>query len=264
MDFEEQTSQSSTPISPATHTFYSLAPLHLSPAPNSGSKTQFLQPGGSARINFFSLPCEIRKKIYERVLIVAHPVYLFQEPGSRVETFVPDKPFRWLSLLHTNCLIHSETIPVLYGMNNFCLVDTTPQQVGLLKDFLNCIGSVNAGLLSHLCINFPVTEHIVDQPGKVKLRDDSLQTLKLLRERCINLTTLETLIHRRNSKGLVVTEQASSQFIQDGLSQFNSQLKAISSLNKVIVRVHEGTPTPSVLEMMQGLGWIVRRGQRNQ
>ncbi|MCJ1439227.1 hypothetical protein MMC27_008618 [Xylographa pallens] len=259
MDVEEKTSQTSTPISPAT----SLAPQYPSPAPSSGSKSQSLQPAGSAGINFFSLPREIREKIYERVLIVAHPIYLFQEPGSRVEAFAPDKPFRWLSLLYTDRLIHKEATPVLYGMNNFCLVDTTPQQIGLLQDFLKCIGFVNAGLLSHLCINFPVTENVGGQTGKVKLRDDSLHSLKLLRDQCTNLTILETFVHRKNSKGLVYADQDNSQFIQDGLSQINSQFKAISSLNKVIVRIHEGTPIPSVIEMMQGLGWVVLRGHRN-
>ena len=56
--------------------------------------------------------------------------------------------------------MHNEVIPVLYGMNNFSLVDSTPKQVGLVQTFFDCIGSVNAGLLSHLCINFPVAESI--------------------------------------------------------------------------------------------------------
>lgn len=45
---------------------------------------------------------EIRNKSYRRMLVVAHPVFLFQDAGSRVETFAPDRPFRWLSLLYTN------------------------------------------------------------------------------------------------------------------------------------------------------------------
>ena len=193
------------------------------------------------------------------MLVVAHPVFLFQDAGSRVETFAPDRPFRWLSLLYTNRQIHSEAIPVLYGVNIFSFVDSTPQQVGLLQAFLDCIGSVNAGSLSHLCINFPVLESIEDQPGKAKLREDSLQSLKLLREKSTNLTTLETFIHSKNSKGVTKTDRDNPQLNQDGLSQIDAQLKAIPSLNRVIVRIFDGTPTPSVIDLMQGLGWVVLR-----
>ena len=261
MDSEEETFQTSTTISPASRTSHPLTPQDLPPAPGSRPKRASLQPARSARITFFSLPREIRHKVYKRVLIVAHPVFLFQDAGSRVETFAPDKPFQWLSLLYTNRQMHSEAIPVLYGMNIFSLVDTTPQQAGLLQSFLSCIGSMNAGLLSHICINFPVAESIEGQPGKFKLRDDSLQSLKLLREKCSYLTTLETFIHSKNSKGLIKTDQDNSQSIQDGLSQIDAQLKTIPSLNRVIVRIHDGTLTPSVIELMQGLGWVVSRSR---
>ncbi len=264
MDSEEKTFQISTTTSPTTGTSHSLAPQHLLPVPGSGPKRAFSQWARSAGIGFFSLPREIRNKIYNIVLIVAHPVYLFRDAGSRVETFAPDRPFRWLSLLYTNRQTHSEAIPVLYGMNNFSLVDTTPQQLGLLESFVDCIGSVNAGLLSHLCINFPVAESIDGQPGKVKLRDDSLQSLKLLREKFTKLTTLEIFVHSKGSKGLIRTDQDNSQFIQDGLSQIDAQLKTIPSLNRVIVRVFDETPIPSVIELMQGLGWAVLRSHGKQ
>ena len=227
--------------------------------PGSRPRSVLSQPVGSAGTSFFSIPRAIRNNIYERVLIVAHPVFHFQDAGSRVETFAPDRPFRWLSLLYTNRQMHNEAIPVLYGMNNFSLVDSTPKQVGLVQTFFDCIGSVNAGLLSHLCINFPVAESIEGQPGNVKVRDDSLQTLKLLRGKSTNLTTLETFIYGRTSMGLTETDQDNSQFTQDGLSQINAQLKAIPSLNRVIVRILGETLTLPVIESMQGLGWVILR-----
>lgn len=155
--------------------------------------------------------------------------------------------------------MHNEAIPVLYGMNKSSLVDSTPRQVGLLQAFLDCIGSVNAGLLSHLCINFPVAESTEGQPGKIKLRDDSLQTLKLLQEKSTNLTTLETFIYGKNSMGGIEIDQDNLQFIQDGSSEIDAELKAIPSLNRVIIRVSGETPTLSVIESMQGLGWVVLR-----
>jgi hypothetical protein len=81
--------------------------------------------------------------------------------------------------------------------------------------------------------------------------------LKLLQEKFANLTTLETFIYGKNSMGLTETDQDNSQLIQDGLSQIDAQLKDIPSLNRFIVRIWGETPTLSVIELMQGLGWVV-------
>ena len=264
MDSEGKGFQILTTTSPTTRTSHSLAPQHLLPVLGSGPTRAFSQRAGSAGIGFFGLPRHIRNKIYNIVLTVAHPVYLFQDAGSRVETFAPDRPFRWLSLLYTNRQTHSEAIPVLYGMNNFSLVDTTPQKLGLLESFLDCIGSVNAGLLSHLCINFPVIESIDGQPGKLRLRDDSLQSLMFLREMSTKLTTLEFSVHSKSSKGLIRMDQDNIQLIQGGLLQIDAHLKTIPSLNRVIIRVFGETPAPSVVDFMQGLGWIVLRSHGKQ
>ncbi|KAK7397524.1 hypothetical protein QQX98_013108 [Neonectria punicea] len=219
-------------------------------------------PRGS--ISFASLPKGIRQDIYKRALVVAHPIYLFQDKASRVETFAPDKPARWLALLYVNRQVYSEARAVLYGMNRFTLVDTTQQQVGLLRSFLNCIGSMNAGLVSHLAINFPVVERMEDQPGvrEVKIRDDGLQSLTLLQEKCTNLMTLETFIHNQNSSFLTETDEDGSQLVQEALPRIDTQLKAIPSLKKIIVRVYIGTLPPLVMDLMRGLGWVILFGDR--
>jgi hypothetical protein len=77
--------------------------------------------------NFLGLPKGIRNDIYEKVLAVLHPLYLFQEPKSRVETFAPEKPSRWLALLLTNRQICREASVILYRVTHFHLVDTTQQ-----------------------------------------------------------------------------------------------------------------------------------------
>jgi hypothetical protein len=140
-------------------------------------------------------------------------------------------------------------------------MDTTQQQGGLLKSFLNGIGSVNAGLLSHLCINFPIAESVDGQPGEVMLGEDDLYSLKLLQEKCTKLTTLETLIYSQNSRRLINPSHDDSQFIREALSKIDAQLKAIPSLKKIIVRSYNGTPAPLVMELMQGLGWAILPGR---
>ncbi|KAH7157746.1 hypothetical protein B0J13DRAFT_180102 [Dactylonectria estremocensis] len=147
-------------------------------------------------------------------------------------------------------------------MNRFILVDETQQQVGLLRSFLNGIGSVNAGLLTHLSINFPVTESTEDQPSEVEIREDGLQSLRLLQASCTNLTTLETFAHGQNSRFLTEADEDSSQLVQEGLPQIDSQVKAIPSLKNIIVRVYVRTLPLSIIELMQGLGWVVIFGDR--
>ncbi len=215
------------------------------------------QSTSPATAGFCSLPREIRENIYKAVLIVDHPLYLFGGPGSRVESFAPDKPFRWLALLYMNRQIYNEARVVLYNMNSFTLMDTTQHQADLLQCFLDCIGPRNASLLSHLCINFPLIEGIKDQPETVKLSKDSLQSLKLLEENFASLTTLETLIHGGKYTGLIKACQYNSAFVREALSHIDTHIKAVSSLNRFIIRIYDRSPMPSVIESMRGLGWIV-------
>jgi hypothetical protein len=104
------------------------------------------------------------------------------------------------------------------------------------------------------------------QPGKIVLREDDLRSLKLLQEKCIKLTTLETLVHSHNSVGLAKASQDSddSQFIQDAFSQIDGQLKAIPSLSKTIVGFYKGRPAPEVVEVMQRLWWMICLGDKGQ
>jgi hypothetical protein len=245
------------------HMSNTVSPVSRFPARDSSPKTgsrlgmAFSQRTSSLAISFFTLPREIRNDIYRRVLVVAHPLFLFQDTGSRVETFAPDRPFRWPALLYTNRQVHDEASAVLYGLNHFTFEVEMQHQFGPLQSFLNCIGPVNAGLLSHLSINFPVAESVEGQPGKVTLREDDLRSLKLLQEKCTHLTTLETLVYSQNSRRLINASHDDSQFIREALSQINAQLKAISTLREIIVKFNDGHPTPSVMELMQDLGWVV-------
>ena len=73
------------------------------------------------------------------------------------------------------------------------------------------------------------------------------------------LTTLEFSVHSKISKGLIRLGQDNLQLIQDELLQIDTQLKTIPPLDRVVVRTFGETPAPSVIEFMQGLGWVVLR-----
>jgi hypothetical protein len=178
------------------------------------------QSASSALINFLDLPVHIRNKNYQRVLIVLlHPLYLFQDPGSPVGAFAPDKPQQWLALLHTNRQISIEASAVLYRVNHFELVDITKRQIGVLRSFLDCVGSVNAASLSP-------SMHQISNRGDYK-----------------------------NFGFFTKTDQ----FLREAFSQIDAQLKAIHSLQRIIIRVEaqSGVLTSSAKDMMQRLGWLV-------
>lgn len=208
------------------------------------------------RADFLTLTHDIRKKIYNELFVVDHPIILYQHIGSKaVQTLLPDQPPQWLALLYTNRQIHDEGIAVLYGSNNFTFIDRTQHQAKLLQCFFNSINSVNAGLLTQICINFPVVQDVEGQPGKVKLAEDDVNTLKLLRENCTSLTILETLIHSRNSRRLISPSQDDKQFLREAMSQIDPQLKSIRTLNTVAVKCYTGLPSPLIIESMREFGW---------
>jgi hypothetical protein len=216
-------------------------------------------------LGFLRLPIEIRNDIYQRVLTLSNPLYLFQDPGSRVETFSPEIHSQWLAFLYINRQIYYEARAVLYGRNHFTLmeVEIAQHRSSLLKSFINTIGPLNAGFLSHISISFPATENrktSEDQPGKIRLREDSLQSLQLLQTQCTRLRTLETLVSGKNYTNLI---KADNQFAREALSEVNAQFRGIASLNKIIVRIYSGTPSPSTREFMQGLGWVVLLSNRS-
>jgi hypothetical protein len=210
----------------------------------------------SACVGFFSLPIEIRNDIYKRILVLPHPIHLFQDPGCAVQSFLPEKPYEWLALLYTNRQISEEARAVLYGSNKFSFeeVESWKPQGSLLNSFLSCIGSVGAGSLSSLSMNFPATEQIEGRSGEIEIRDDSLQSLRLLQNKCIKLNTLEILIFSKKTSRLITEDQT---FARGVFLEINAQLRRINSLNNIILRACSDSPAPSVTEFLHGLGWII-------
>lgn len=202
----------------------------------------------------FGLPRKIRNDIYHRVLCVAHPLYLFQDNVSQVETFVPERPRQWLALLYVNRQIHVEAAEILYGTNIFALLDDRQPQDCLLRTFLTRIGQVNSASLSHFNIDFPGLESAVEE---VKLKDDSVERLKLLQRYCTNLTTVETSFSVKHIRNLDRVAGESQQLMKEALSRIDLELRGIPSLNTVIVRITGPKPASSTLECMETLGWTI-------
>ncbi|KAJ0144520.1 Uncharacterized protein HZ326_12705 [Fusarium oxysporum f. sp. albedinis] len=164
-----------------------------------------------------------------------HHHVFFQDFGTWIETFAPDKPKQWLATLYTNIQIYAEA----------------REHDSLLRSFLSCIGSTNANLLSHLSISFPVAQ---GQPKEVNIRQDSLKNLALLSGKRNNLKTLEIQVSGESS--MLLTE-ADPQFAQEALQCIDAELRTVSSVDKIIVRVHTKNLPSSVVDLLQGFGWVV-------
>jgi hypothetical protein len=221
-----------------------------------------LEPSGSTAVGIFALPVEIRHQIFKLVLAVPDSLYLFQDPGSPLESFMPSKPRAWLALLYTSRRVSYEARSVLYGANRFTLeeVEIANYRSNILKSFINGIGSVNAGFLSKLRISFPATERVDDQQGEIRLREDTLQNLQLLRNECTGLRTLEALIYGKGCRYLITEDQDNPHFAHDVLVKIDSEFRKIASLNTIIVRFCSGSPAPSIRNFLEILGWVVLVG----
>lgn len=121
-----------------------------------------LESSASTAVGIFILPVEIRQQIFKLVLAVPKSVYLFQDSGSLLESFIPSRPRVWLALLYTNRRLSYEARSVLYGANRFTLeeVEISNYRSNILKSFINGIRSFNSDFLSELRISFPATERV--------------------------------------------------------------------------------------------------------
>ncbi|KAI1392914.1 uncharacterized protein F4822DRAFT_441652 [Hypoxylon trugodes] len=205
---------------------------------------------------------EARKDIYIKMLVASSHIIVFQESSNRpIEFFVPGKPTQWptSALAKFREYSEQETNAVSYGLNHFNLVDTTTQrEASILQTFLVSPTSTHARLLSHMSLSFPALQMVQGQPEALGLTQEGMRTLKLLQDYCVNLKTLEFYVHKGNAFDLA--GEVPSKSCNKALSQVNAQLKAVPSLERIIIRYYYDRPTPEAMQLIQGLGWMVLMG----
>jgi hypothetical protein len=211
--------------------------------------------------NLFSLPLEVRNDIYQRVLDLGRPLYLFQEEEEedvfgKVGLFYSDPPVQWLSLLYTNWQLHDEASAELYKLTRFNLVLDGGEN-NLLPSFLACIGSFNAAHLSHIVIGFPSAEMEKSPEDKMVLKAVDLSVLKLLAEKCLKLATLEMDLSGTAAEWLAHSSDKDLQAVREALLQVDAQLRAIPSLNKILIGVDDEHPAFEATVLMQQFGWLI-------
>ncbi|OCK94777.1 uncharacterized protein K441DRAFT_659674 [Cenococcum geophilum 1.58] len=218
-------------------------------------------------LNFFSLPGEIRNKIYEELLVLPQPVIIdiatdfWHDLHGVLPAVKLDTSGLCLALLHVSKRVYSEASSLFYSENRFTLLDLEflfrhPLQNVILTSFLDRIGRQNASFLRHICIAFPAFDdyHI----GRVTLRENSIRTLELIRLNCPNITTLETSLETTNAMEVAINALDSPRAATEALALVDARFKAISPLEEVIVNVYGEPPSDDLRKKIRDHAWTIK------
>ncbi|KAL6405998.1 hypothetical protein AUP68_10556 [Ilyonectria robusta] len=200
-------------------------------------------------IDFFNFSGEIRIKVYEELLVVPEIVTIELSLDS------PSRPYMvrgsshlYPEVLLANKMAHREAGPLLYSGNYFRFgIDMPVYETGydtehkIFASFLDHIGLQNTGFLSCLCIAFPAYNN--HRPGGIALEDNSMSTLKLIRDMCTDIAMLEMVLQ--------------SDTTAEALAVVRTQLNSMPSLKDIKVVVDDGLLCEDLIEKMRDWGWTV-------
>ncbi|KAJ4356782.1 uncharacterized protein N0V89_004818 [Didymosphaeria variabile] len=198
---------------------------------------------------FLKLPSEVRNDIYERVLVLENPISFAGNVGDGSVNAGMLTP----GLLLASKEVSSEAASILYAQNYFNFEDCDSEE---LDAFLTGIGQDNASFVRHLIIDFPD----IGCPDKktVALGLESAALLRMIRERCRNLITITTTLYSTNMMALRTDALDCPNFVTKAIALADSEFRTIpSSLQKIVVKVHEHEPMNWVKKEMEDLGWTL-------
>jgi hypothetical protein len=206
--------------------------------------------------NFFSLPSEIRIKIYEELLVAAEIITVV----FRYADTVAYDPFPIYgkgsrpspNIILANKATHQEASPVLYSRNQFRLGLNTAENARnhtvehtYIAGFVDYIGPSNASLVRHIHIIFPACDiHQHDAGRRAEITKISQSTLKLIQDKFTSIFSLGFFIH----DDTVSTEE---------LDIVHAHLRSIPSLKEVKAITYERLRTAKMVDEMKNKGWIV-------
>ncbi|KAH7248473.1 hypothetical protein B0J15DRAFT_563014 [Fusarium solani] len=195
-------------------------------------------------IDFFSFAGEIRNKVYEELLSVSEPIII--ELGPR-HLYMVAISCPYSAILLVNKMANREASPLLYSRNRFEFgIDRPGTKAGhetermVFASFVSQIGLQNASFLRHLCIPFSASNN--HYPAGMVLEENSISTLKLIRDKCIGITTLDAVFETITAEMLAVV-----------YASFNS----MPSLKNVNIITYDGLLSVDLREKICNWGWIL-------
>jgi hypothetical protein len=199
--------------------------------------------------NFLNLPWELRDQIYTLVLLHQEPIGLC---GVNSDQFTP-------GLFRVSKIIYYEATSLFYTKNRF---DFTGRAVEHIRRSFSQIGRYNADYIQHICIGFPA--FVVDrESGNVTLENDTDAILTNIQSCCANLRTLTISLYggdaisELDAVWLQRDKQENLKVVTEVLKLVNSRLRAISSLQEIIVETDEDGPNFHIQRRMESHGWKI-------
>jgi len=188
--------------------------------------------------NFLSLPGELRNWIYELLLLHQEPIDPFDY--TRRYKLTP-------GLLRTSKTVHREASSLLYAQNRFDFSILIPKEVA---SFLEQIGRINANSIRHIIFNFPalyLDRHDVDlNLILAKIQSD-----------CAKLSTLTTRPYSAKNMERKLDALDNPKLVAEALSLVDTRLRAILSLQEIIVEVYKDGLSDHIRKEMQSHGWTI-------
>lgn len=198
---------------------------------------------------FMSLPSELRNQIYQDVLLSENPIVVKAIYGIDMLDINP-------VLLLANRTIHREASSLLYAQNTFNLSECT-QQDGV--SFLETIGPENAGRIGRVIINFPGLKFDASLTPGVSAPDKrDVILIEKIKHSCHSLHTITIPAYStRDTLSCYDTPEQQGAFVEL-LTQLNTLLKNIPSLQDIIVEAFEGSFFDDQIKIMESHGWILK------
>ncbi|KAJ5340370.1 hypothetical protein N7541_009494 [Penicillium brevicompactum] len=141
---------------------------------------------------------------------------------------------------------------LLYGNNCFDLTSLAPKTI---PDFLDAIGLVNASHLECIRIGFP---EFCDLEDEVSLEYGSLRTLKKIQAYCTNLKSISTTASTTYFMEIQLNSVDSPTIYGRALALVADHFRAITSLQEIVMEVHDDDLNSYIRSKMQSHGWILK------
>ncbi|KAI0145202.1 hypothetical protein GGR57DRAFT_306651 [Xylariaceae sp. FL1272] len=215
------------------------------------------QTAANSKVSFLTLPAELRCEVYSLILLRERPIdpWLTLFPGDT-------KLELGLGLLRVSKVVNSEACSLFYKRNCFDFSSESPENI---SSFLAHIGVHNASSIRHIITQFPMFQigndgkAELEDDGKVKLRQDSMNTLAIIQASCTSLSTLTI-------SALSLEEQlfrlGDHKLATETLQLVDTRIRGISSLREIIAMVFEesmvSNSKPGHRDTIESLGWTIK------
>ena len=211
-------------------------------------------------MHFFDLPPELRLQIYSELLVLPEPTVFVVDFGPWVPP--PRRRKRYglcPALLRINKKVYSEANAMLYSDNQFLFLDiitntSSATDSTYLASFLDQIGS-RAAQFRHITIPCPTFEDLPSH--RVRLDEADVENLKLVRDTCTNIKTIELYV----SYTLITHLCDYLPIAAEALHFLDTQFKNIPSLKEVVINFevnYDEDPSDNLTKTMHDYGWAVK------